>query len=51
MKGKTTFLIPSIGSIRLANRILVINKGEIIADGSHEVVYNSCDLYRSLYDQ
>ena len=52
MKGKTTFLIAHrFSSIRLANRILVINKGEIIADGSHEVVYNSCDLYRSLYDQ
>ena len=52
MKGKTTFLIAHrFSSIRLANRILVINKGEIIADGSHEVVYSSCDLYRSLYDQ
>ena len=52
MKGKTTFLIAHrFSSIRLANRILVINKGEIIADGSHEVVYGSCDLYRSLYDQ
>ena len=52
MKGKTTFLIAHrFSSIRLAKRILVINKGEIIADGSHEVVYSSCDLYRSLYDQ
>jgi ABC-type multidrug transport system fused ATPase/permease subunit len=28
-----------------------MNKGRIIADGSHEKVYEECELYRSLYDQ
>lgn len=37
-------------SIRLANRILVMEAGKIIADGSHDEVYKSCHLYRTLFD-
>jgi subfamily B ATP-binding cassette protein MsbA len=52
IKGKTTLLIAHrFSSLRLATRILVMNKGRIIADGSHEKVYEECELYRSLYDQ
>jgi len=51
-KGKTTIMIAHrFSSIRLANRILVMDKGEIIADGSHEELYQDCSLYRNLYDQ
>ncbi|MEC8043315.1 MAG: ABC transporter ATP-binding protein [Verrucomicrobiota bacterium] len=51
-KGKTTLLIAHrFSSIRLANRIIVIDKGLVVADGSHEKVYTECDLYRKLYDQ
>ena len=36
-KGKTTIMIAHrFSSIRLANRILVMDQGKIIADGSHE---------------
>ena len=52
IQGKTTFLIAHrFSSLRLANRIIVMDKGEIIADGSHEQVYASCLLYKTLYDQ
>ena len=52
IKGKTTFMIAHrFSSIRLANRIIVMDQGEIIADGKHEVIYENCKIYRKLYDQ
>jgi len=49
--GKTTIMIAHrFSSIRLANRILVMDQGKIIADGSHDVVYQNCNLYRTLFD-
>lgn len=49
--GKTTIMIAHrFSSIRLANRILVMEAGKIIADGSHDEVYKSCHLYRTLFD-
>ena len=50
--GKTTIMIAHrFSSIRLADRILVMEAGSIIADGSHDVVYEKCPTYRKLYDQ
>ena len=52
IKGKTTLMIAHrFSSIRLANRILVMDQGEIIADGKHEEIYENCEIYRKLYDQ
>ena len=52
IKGKTTFMIAHrFSSIRLANRILVMDQGQIIADGKHEEIYDNCEIYRKLYDQ
>ena len=52
IKGKTTFMIAHrFSSIRLANRILVMDQGKIIADGKHEEIYENCEIYRKLYDQ
>ena len=52
IKGKTTFMIAHrFSSIRLANRILVMDQGEIIADGKHEEIYQNCEIYQKLYDQ
>ena len=52
IKGKTTLLIAHrFSSLKLASRILVMDKGRIIADGPHDEVYKNCDLYRTLYDQ
>jgi ABC-type multidrug transport system fused ATPase/permease subunit len=51
-KDKTTLLIAHrFSSIRLASRIIVMDKGEIVADGPHDEVYGKCELYRNLYDR
>jgi len=51
IEGKTTLLIAHrFSSLKLANRILVMDEGRIIADGSHEDLHRECDLYKKLYD-
>ena len=50
-EGKTTIMIAHrFSSIRLANRILVMKDGKIVADGPHKKVYQGCSLYRTLFD-
>ena len=50
--NRTTFIIAHrFSTIRAANRILVFHDGEIVADGSHAQLYETCALYRSLYDE
>ncbi len=50
--GHTTFIIAHrFSTIRMAERILVFESGQIVADGSHPQLYESCALYRSLYDE
>ncbi|MBQ7022961.1 MAG: ABC transporter ATP-binding protein [Akkermansia sp.] len=49
---RTTFIIAHrFSTIRMAKRILVFNEGRIVADGSHEQLYDTCMLYKSLYDE
>ncbi len=51
-KGHTTFIIAHrFSTIRMAQRILVFEEGRIIADGSHAELYETCMLYRHLYDE
>ncbi len=54
--GRTTFMIAHrFSSIRDAKRILVFARtadgGKIVADGPHEEIYETCGIYRSLYDK
>ncbi len=50
--GHTTFVIAHrFSTIRMAQRILVFESGRIIADGTHQELYESCALYRHLYDE
>lgn len=52
VKGRTTFIIAHrFSTIRIADRILVMCGGEVVADGSHEEIYPTCALYRELYDK
>ena len=50
--GHTTFVIAHrFSTIRMAQRILVFEEGRIVADGTHESLYENCMLYRHLYDE
>ncbi len=51
-ESRTTFIIAHrFSTIRMAKRILVFDSGRIVADGSHEQLYENCMLYKSLYDE
>ena len=50
LKGRTTFLITHrLSQIRWADLILVMKRGEIIAQGSHEELIKSCEEYRKIF--
>ena len=51
VEKKTVFIIAHrFSTIALANRILVFDQGHIIADGPHEKLLDTCDLYRRLHE-
>ena len=51
-KGRTVIIIAHrFSTIKIADRILVFDQGRIVADGPHEEIYQSCKLYKDLYDQ
>lgn len=50
--GHTTFIIAHrFSTIRRAERILVLDAGRIVGDGTHAELYETCPLYRHLYDE
>jgi len=52
IKGKTVFIIAHrFSTLKFATRILVFDKGRIIADGPHEEVFASSALYRDLHQR
>ncbi|MBQ8899539.1 MAG: ABC transporter ATP-binding protein, partial [Akkermansia sp.] len=51
-ENRTTFIIAHrFSTIRMAKHILVFEAGRIVADGTHEHLYENCMLYKSLYDE
>lgn len=51
-KGRTTLIVAHrFSTIRNADRILVFEGGRIVGDGPHEDLYQSCPLYKELYDR
>jgi ATP-binding cassette, subfamily B, bacterial MsbA len=51
VQGRTTFLIAHrFSTLAVAQRILLFSEGRVIADGSHDELYQSNALYRAMYD-
>ena len=47
--GRTTFVIAHrLSTVREADRILVLDAGRLVAEGTHEALLRSSELYRSL---
>ncbi len=51
-QGRTTLIVAHrFSTIKHAQRILVFDQGLIVGDGSHDELYDSCAIYRELYDR
>ncbi len=51
MVGRTTFMVAHrLSTIRHADRILVLNRGELVAQGTHEELLARGGLYKQLYE-
>lgn len=51
-KGRTTLIVAHrLSTIKNADRILVINHGEIVESGSHQELLDSKGIYSQLYNQ
>ena len=51
MQGRTVFVIAHrLSTITSADIILVMNKGQIVEQGTHEELLDSCAVYREIYD-
>ncbi|MDB5266322.1 MAG: transporter related protein [Parcubacteria group bacterium] len=51
-KGRTTIIIAHrLSTVRDVDKIFVMNKGQIVATGRHEVLYRECEIYRELVEK
>ncbi len=49
LKGTTCVIVAQrIGTIKNANRIIVLDHGKIVGDGTHEELLNNCSVYKEI---
>jgi ABC-type multidrug transport system fused ATPase/permease subunit len=52
MKGRTTFVIAHrLSTIALADEVVVLEDGEIVARGTHDELLDSSPLYREIAEK
>jgi ABC-type multidrug transport system fused ATPase/permease subunit len=52
MQGRTSFVIAHrLSTVRRANLILVLEKGQIVARGTHNTLLRTSELYREVYQR
>ncbi|MGQ0633061.1 MAG: ABC transporter ATP-binding protein [Planctomycetaceae bacterium] len=52
VRGRTTFVIThsiSPGILKLVTRVVVLDRGRLVAQGPHDELLSSCQLYRRLF--
>lgn len=50
-KGRTTFIIAHrLSTIKDADEIVVLDHGKIVGQGSHLHLYETCSIYKDMYD-
>ena len=50
-KGKMSIIVTHrLGSTKIADRIIVMNKGKIVGIGSHQELYQKCHLYTKMFN-
>jgi len=51
IKSSTTFVIAQrISTVLRADKIIVIDRGKIVAEGTHQELMESSPIYREIYD-
>jgi ABC-type multidrug transport system fused ATPase/permease subunit len=51
MKNRTCFMIAHrFSTVISADRIVVMDKGRIVADGKHQDLIKTCQVYKNLYE-
>ncbi|MDE0199863.1 MAG: ABC transporter ATP-binding protein [Caldilineaceae bacterium] len=52
MKGRTSVVIAQrLSTVRMADKILMLEKGRIAAAGNHQELFERSDLYRKIYEE
>ena len=51
VKGRTTFIIAQrLSTVKRANKIIVLDNGEIVEQGTHDELLAKCGIYTEIYN-